>query len=385
MLSTLEDWTKTLDHGGNIDVVYFDFAKAFDKVPFNELISKLANIGFHPRIVNWIKNFITGRSFQVKINESFSQSYPVTSGVPQGGVLSPILFIIYTSQIPALVSQYGVSCKMFADDIKIYKNISRNDDHAAFQAAIRAIWDWSIEWKLPLLCAKTKLFHLGRSEGKHVCYLGEGRLCSTDTIQDLGFTLNTNLSFDEHCHIIARKADHTVHNILRSLSTKSATHLLLAYKSYVRPILEYGATVFSPKSKRSVLRLEAVQNSFTRTLWIRLHGYDYANIPPASIRNRIFQTPFLNIRRSKYDLVMAYKIICGKVKPPINKSYTVSPSCTGGDSFKIKFQTAKSSLRSSFFTLGAGSASLKLSKKYVLPCSLAQYKRLVDRFLKESS
>ncbi|EYC04439.1 hypothetical protein Y032_0087g2004 [Ancylostoma ceylanicum] len=80
MLSALEDWTKALDQGGNIEVVYFDFAKAFDRVPFNELISKPVNIGLHPRIVNWIKNFITGRSFQLRVNESSSQSHPVIIG-----------------------------------------------------------------------------------------------------------------------------------------------------------------------------------------------------------------------------------------------------------------------------------------------------------------
>ncbi|EYB89180.1 hypothetical protein Y032_0235g3198 [Ancylostoma ceylanicum] len=385
MLSALEDWTKALDQGGNIDVIYFDFAKAFDRVPFNELISKLVNIGLHPRIVNWIKNFITGRSFQVRVNESFSHSHPVTSGVPQGGVLSPILFIIYTSQIPGLVSRYGVSCKMFADDIKIYKNISSNDDRVALQSAISAILEWSVEWKLPLSSPKTKLFHLGRSREENAYFLGDVQLSSTNTICDLGFTLNTNLTFDDHCRIIARRADHVVHNIFRSLSTKSPAHLLVAYKSYVRPILEYGATVFSPKSKRSISRLEAVQNSFTRKLWIRLHGYDYANTPPAFIRNCTFSIPTLDMRIRKYDLVMAYKIISGKVNLPTNKFYTVSPSCTRGGPFKITFQTAKTSLRSSFFTQRAGSVFLRLSKKYILPHSLAQYKRLVDKFLKESA
>ncbi|EYC23317.1 hypothetical protein Y032_0015g2585 [Ancylostoma ceylanicum] len=142
MLSTLEDWTDTLDQGNNIDVVYFDFAKAFDKVPSAELIYKLGLIGLHPRLIKWIKNFISGRSFQVKVNECFSEICPVTSGVPQGGVLSPILFIIYTREIPGLIYRYNVSCKMFADDIKIYKNVLDSADHVTLQSAIDAIYDW---------------------------------------------------------------------------------------------------------------------------------------------------------------------------------------------------------------------------------------------------
>lgn len=82
MLSALNDWTQALEHKTDVDVIYFDFMKAFDKVPFERLVAKLIELGVHPRVTNWIKNFITGRSFQVRINESFSESFPVTSGVP---------------------------------------------------------------------------------------------------------------------------------------------------------------------------------------------------------------------------------------------------------------------------------------------------------------
>ncbi|EYB86673.1 hypothetical protein Y032_0275g1063 [Ancylostoma ceylanicum] len=272
---------------------------------------------------------------------------------------------------------------MFADDVKIYKNIHSDNDHIALQSAITAIADWSGKWKLPLSSPKTKLFHLGRKRVRNVYYLGESQLDDTDTICDLDFTFDTKLAFDDHCNIIATKAEKTVHNIFKSLCTKSPAHLLLAYKSYVRPILEYGATVFSPKCKRSIIRLEAVQNSFTRKLWIRLHGYDYANIPPASARNCIFKIPSLAARRRKYDLLMVYKIISGKIHLPVDKFYTISSSRTRGGPFKIMYPIAKSSLRSSFFTQRAGSVFLKFSKKYKLPSSLSQCKRLVDKFLKE--
>lgn len=102
MLSTLNDWTQALKHKIDVDVIYFDFMKAFDKVPSKRLVSKLIELGVHPRVTNWIKKFITDRSFQVRINESFSESLRMTSG---GGVLSSIfLFSVYTSEIPSLVN-----------------------------------------------------------------------------------------------------------------------------------------------------------------------------------------------------------------------------------------------------------------------------------------
>ncbi|EYC29668.1 hypothetical protein Y032_0006g3113 [Ancylostoma ceylanicum] len=258
-------------------------------------------------------------------------------------------------------------------------------DHVTLQSAIDAIYDWSAEWKLPLSITKTKLFHLGRSNSKYTYFLDGKELNNTDTICDLGFTLNTKLNFDEHCNLIAKKAERTLNNIFKSLSTNSANHLLLAYKSYVRPILEYGTTVFNPKSKNTVMRLESVQNSFTRKLWIRLHGYNYANIPSASVRNRTFKIPSLATRRIKRDLVMIYKIICGKNHLSVDKFFRLSPSCTRGGPFKIEFSTAKNSLRSNFFTQRAGSIFLRFSKKCALPCSLNQYKRQIDKYLRDST
>lgn len=365
MLVSLEEWTKALDQNLDVDVIFFDFSKAFDRVPFKELIFKLKNINLHPRIVKWISNFITGRSFQVKVNQSFSSAYPVTSGVPQGGVLSPILFIIYTSDLPSSIRPFNIPCQMFADDIKVYKSIQKTDDRVALQSAITAVADWSVTWKLPLSSTKTKFLHLGSVEDDYAYYLHGNQINKTAKHRDLGFILNARLTFDEHCEVIASKADRVIHSLFRGLSTNTVSHLRLAYISYVRPILEYGTTVFNPPTKRSQARLEAVQNNFTRKLWVRLYGYDYTSIPPSNVRNKIFNLSSLLLRRKRNDLLMIYKMITERVSLRPDKFYTTSSSNTRGCRTKIHFPKARSRLRASFFTQRAGSEFLKFSKNMV--------------------
>lgn len=106
--------------------------KAFDKVSHNKLLSKLEMIGIHGMLLKWLSEFLTKRTFQVRINDCFSEPRTLTSGVPQRGVLSPVIFIIYTYEISSIVTNLGVQCKVFADDVKIYKVIEADEDRKTF-------------------------------------------------------------------------------------------------------------------------------------------------------------------------------------------------------------------------------------------------------------
>lgn len=285
MLQCLNDWTSSVDKGNAVDVVYFDFAKAFDRVSHKLLLSRMYEVGIHPRIIAWIADFIDDRTFQVRVNSCYSRPRSVLSGVPQGCVLSPVLFNIFTYDLPKLACETGAKCCAFADDLKLYHVVSDSTSREALQNGIDAVASWSGRWGLPLSEEKSHVLHLGPRNARFSYNIGGVTVSSATSVRDLGFIVSEDLSFDSHCEYIATKATRLIYNIFRALSTRKHEVLLQAYKTYVRPVLEYGTVVFCPFKKKSISKLESVQNSFTRKLMIRSLGFSYDLIPDGATRN----------------------------------------------------------------------------------------------------
>ena len=157
LLAVLDSWMLALDEGGNIDTIYLDFAKAFDTVPHQRLLMKLRGYGIGGRILTCIEAFLTGRRQRVVVNDSRSSWADVTSGIPQGSVLGPMLFIIYINDMPSSVLS---SIYLFADDAKVYRNISSNDDPPTLQHDLQQLEKWSEKWQLNSnMC---NVMHLGQ-------------------------------------------------------------------------------------------------------------------------------------------------------------------------------------------------------------------------------
>lgn len=154
MLESLEDWTETLDRGDKLDIIYLDYSKAFDTVPHKRLLAKLYGYGIRGRLLDWLKSFLTGRKQQVSIGTAYSDWGEVTSGIPQGSVLGPILFVIYVNDMPLAVNS-GI--KMFADDTKLYRAISTDHDHEELQKDLANLESWAHEWLLSFNVSKCKV------------------------------------------------------------------------------------------------------------------------------------------------------------------------------------------------------------------------------------
>ena len=154
LLTVVNEWTEALDDGIQIDTVYLDFRKAFDSVPHKRLIKKLEGYGVKGILLVWFKNFLNGRQQRVVINGKTSDWTNVLSGIPQGSVLGPILFIIFINDLPGAVEN---ACKLFADDCKLYKNIKSEADLKELQEDIYRLCQWSKEWLLGFNFKKCKI------------------------------------------------------------------------------------------------------------------------------------------------------------------------------------------------------------------------------------
>ena len=213
LLAVLDSWMLALDEGGNIDTIYLDFAKAFDTVPHQRLLMKLRGYGIEGRILTWIEAFLTDRRQRVVVNDSRSSWADVTSGIPQGSVLGPMLFIIYINDMPTSVLS---SIYLFADDAKVYRNISSNDDPPTLQHDLQQLEKWSERWQLRFNSNKCKVMHLGRQNPRQNYTMGGTTLATTTSEKDLGVYVDTELTFEKHIETVVNQANRMLGLIRRS-------------------------------------------------------------------------------------------------------------------------------------------------------------------------
>ena len=163
LLEFLEEITEAVDNGDEVDIIYLDFCKAFDKVPHKRLLKKIEGYGIKGQILKWIEAFLSNRKQRVMINGSFSEWRPVTSGIPQGSVLGPILFIIYINDLLEVIKCF---IKLYADDAKVYSVVNYQPQKVEVQYDVRKSEIWSIDWQMFFNIPKCK--HICIWEGKRI-------------------------------------------------------------------------------------------------------------------------------------------------------------------------------------------------------------------------
>nr|VZI20748.1 unnamed protein product [Spirometra erinaceieuropaei] len=204
LLACLEIWTRALEEGFEVDIVYIDFRKAFDTVPHQRLLHKLSAIG----IRNWIRAFLVGRKQRVCIGDDMSEWVNVTSGVPQGSVLGPLLFILYVND-----SLQELDCGkiMFADDVKLWQVIKGPNDQRSLQDNPHRLQAWSKKWLLDFNVEKCAALHLRptnshSNESLRTYHLKDVRLPAESSQKDLGVWIQNNLKPTLQCHKAAKNA-----------------------------------------------------------------------------------------------------------------------------------------------------------------------------------
>jgi Reverse transcriptase (RNA-dependent DNA polymerase) len=309
LLQILDHWTELLENGGRVDVVYTDLEKAFDKVPHQRLLSKLKNYGIHNDALNWIRGFLTDRKQRVVLNGASSGWEDVLSGVPQGSVLGPLLFIVYIND---LVDACGDDAYiyLFADDAKIYKHVVRVEDTFALQHTLDKFIDWTDKWLVKVNVNKCKAVvfcnRYNSTENTAVNYrMRQTPLESVENIKDLGVIFDKNLKFTEHVNDKVNKAYGMLGLIKRNFRYMSRNCLVMVYKAIVRSHLEYADAVWCPVKREDVDNLERVQKRFTKII-PELSHLAYSE------RLRELKLPTLVYRRIRGDMIELYKFITGK-------------------------------------------------------------------------
>jgi len=160
LLSSLHDWTQAYDSKKCTNVVFVDFAKAFDAVSHPKILFKLSTLGINSSLFLSMKSFLSNRKQRVRIGNSLSDYAPVTSGVPQGSVLGPLLFLVFIDDLIDALSPHAIS-KAFADDIKIYKSLDSFVNCSAVQHSLQILSDWFCGWQMNLAANKYFWTRLG--------------------------------------------------------------------------------------------------------------------------------------------------------------------------------------------------------------------------------
>ena len=257
LLETLEDITSCLDNGEGVDLVFLDYRKAFDSVPHKRLIHKLSKYGFGETFSKWMTDFLSGRTQTVSIRGKFSQPAAVLSGVPQGSVLGPLLFILYVNEIPQVIQG---TAKLFADDTKIFDKTCRKD---SLQKDLDTLYLWSSKWLLKFNELKCKVMHIGRNNPRNDYKIGDVILEKVSEERDLGVYLSDDLNPSLQCVEAAKKASSALGIIKRTFSTFEISSFVPLYKTYVRCHMEYCVQAWNPYYRKDIDILEKIQRRAT--------------------------------------------------------------------------------------------------------------------------
>ena len=302
LLAATHDWAEVIDRGGQTDVLFLDFSKAFDSVPHNRLLEKLRYYGIDGKHNTLISSLLHCRRQRVVINGTSSSWVPVTSGVPQGTVMGPILFLIYINDI-----QQGITSHMrlFADDSIIYKEIRSNADHMTLCDDLTRLDQWAEKWQMIFKPEKCFVMNISNKHNiSHHGYQLKGKQLSTVTTWTyLGVEIDSKLTWTPQCEKVKRSAMRTLGVIQRTLHAAPKSCRATAYQTLVKPKLEYASTAWSPQTSGKTRLLESVQNKAARFVC-----RDYSRTTSVSQLKTSLKWDPLEARRKAKDCVMRYKV-----------------------------------------------------------------------------
>jgi len=371
LLLVTEEWTKWMDEDLPFDCIYLDYRKAFDSVPHERLLTKIHSLGVRGSLHKWIRSFLSGRRQRVRVDNSLSSWRPVTSGIPQGSVLGPTLFLFFINDLPS-VTQNEVA--LFADDSKLYGTVAKVEDRESLQRDLHELGEWSAKWQLPFNEDKCSVIHYGRHNAKHNYILNGKVIGKSDEEKDLGVLFDSSLDFERHITAATKKANSRlgiVRRGFRSLSEKPFSRL---YKSLVRPLVEYANTVAHPTHKREADKLEGVQRRASKV------PHTLKDLPYEE-RLKKLGIPTLEYRRKRADVLQTWRIVHQVDDLPEAEFFArAETNRTRGHSLKFQKKHSKTRIRKQAFSQRTVSSWNSLPESVVSAEKINTFKSRLDKW-----
>ena len=298
---TLDELTRNLDRGLQTDIAILDFSKAFDTVPHDKLLHKLESYGIRGSTHDWIRNFLTGRKMRVVVDGEHSGEAEVLSGVPQGTVLGPLLFLCHINDLPDCVSSM---VRLFADDCLLYRAIKNRQDHIELQNDLKKLEEWANKWGMRFNADKCYILSIN-SKSSHYYQLNGTILKEVEDNPYLGLTISNDLRWTKQIGKTTAKASSALGFIRRNLQQCPQETRLQAYISLVRSQLEYGAVIWDSSVQQEIDQLERIQRQGARFI-----TRDYRSKEKGCMARMLknLNLPTLQERRKELRMTLLFKV-----------------------------------------------------------------------------
>ena len=383
LLSHMDRITTSLEQGCGVDVVYLDFAKAFDKVDIGITLQKLRDLGIGGKLGAWLTSFLTGRTQVVSVAGRLSSERPVISGVPQGSVLGPLLFLVLLGNIDSGVAHSFVSS--FADDTRVGCPMSSVADAALLQEDLQTIYTWCEDNNMEFNADK---FEMLRYQANPAQPLPPVTITAADgsaieekpRVRDLGVTLSNSASFSDHLADRVKTVRKLTGWVLRTFKTRATLPMLTLWKSFLLCHLEYCSQLWSPSALGDIQKVEQLQRHFLKQI-PELRGLTYWEMLQ---RCKLYS---LQRRRERYSVIYVWRMLEGQVPNlhnPINSTWHArrGRTCRVPPVNQRLPATIRAARESSFAIRGPSLFNtLPLELRNLTGCPSEDFKEALDRHL----
>ena len=380
---------RSLNEGNEVDVIYLDYSKAFDKVDHRLLLEKLKLYGISGKVYNWLESFLTGRQQTVVVDGAKSTFQAVTSGVPQGTVLGPILFIVYV--IEMVLKVCSSKPLTFADDSKLLQVITDILCKALLQADLTSVTQWSIANNMLLHQDKFVVMNYCLNTSKllrELAFTAETRqYCTTEGkiidsspyTRDLGVYLADDCTWTVHINKTVSAGRHMASWVLGAFRDRSVLTMITLFKSLVRSKVEYCCPVWNPSKITDIQTLENIQKQFTKKI-LGFKDFDYWT------RLKKLKLLSLQRRRERYTIIHVWKIV--NEKTPNGTDMKFCTSARFGvralvPSFNYKAQRSVSTAYDNSFGVKAARLWNILPKEVNSQSTLDEFKVVLGAFIQQ--